>query len=79
LFNQYAENYDKMTNETAEKWTNDVIKLTGSTDKLIVTYYKKVEKVTNPVTALKFYHIENYLLTTVRAAILDEIPFVQDK
>ncbi len=79
LLTQYAENYNKMTNETADKWTADVIKQTSATDKLLVTYYKKVKKVTNPVIALQFYQMENYLLTTIRMAILNQIPFVQDK
>jgi hypothetical protein len=68
-----------MTNEVAEKWIADVIKLSSSTDKLLVTYYKKVKKATNPVIGLKFYQIESYILTSIRSAILDDIPFLQDK
>lgn len=79
LLKQYAENYDKLSNETADKWTADVIKLSAATDKLIVTYYKKVKKATNPVTALQFYQLENYFLTAIRMTILDEIPFVEGK
>jgi hypothetical protein len=79
LLNEYAANFDKMTNESADAWTGKVIKQGSETDKLLVTYYKKVKKVTNPVVALKFYQIESYLLTMIRMTILDEIPFVQDK
>jgi hypothetical protein len=79
LLKQYAENYNKFSNETADKWTADVMKLTAATDKLIVTYYKKVKKVTNPVTALQFYQIENYFLTAIRMTVLDQIPFVEGK
>jgi len=79
LLNEYAANFDKMTNESADAWTGKVIKQGSETDKLLISYYKKVKKVTNPVVALKFYQIESYLLTMIRMTILDEIPFVQDK
>jgi hypothetical protein len=79
LLKQYAENYDKMTPETADSWMKEVIKLGSSTDKLILTYYKKVKKATDPIVALKFYHIENYILTGIRVSILEEIPFVKAK
>jgi hypothetical protein len=73
----YANNYDSMKPEIAESYMKDVIKQTKATDKLIVEYYKKVKKVTDPVTALKFYHIENYILTAIRSYIYGEIPFVK--
>jgi hypothetical protein len=79
LMEQYAKNYDKMTNETAAAWTKDVIKLGAATDKLIVTYQKKISKATNPVVALQFYQMEAYFLTAIRSSILNDIPFVQPK
>jgi hypothetical protein len=79
LMKQYAENYDKMTNETAAAWTKDVIKLGSATDKLINTYQKKISKATNPVVALQFYQMEAYFLTALRSSILNDIPFVQPK
>jgi hypothetical protein len=79
LLKQYAANYSSMSNETADLWMKDLIKLSSSTDKLIVDYYKKIKKVTDSVTALKFYHIESYILTSIRVGILEEIPFVEPK
>jgi len=78
LLTFYANNHETMTNEIAKKWTDDVIKLSQSTDKLLVSYYKKVMKETDALTALKFYHIENYILTSIRIAILGEIPFISE-
>jgi hypothetical protein len=77
LLSQYADNYNSMSNETADSWMKDVLSLTKAADKLLVTYYKKVRKITDPVTALKFYHVENYILTSIRMAMLDKVPFVQ--
>ena len=79
LLNQYAENYNKLTNEFADTWTKEVLDLGKKTDALIVTYYNKVKKVTNPVVALQFYQIENYILTGIRVTILGEIPFPEKK
>jgi hypothetical protein len=79
LLEQYARTYQSMTNENADMWTKEVIKLQTATDKLIVTYYNKIKKVTNPVVALQFYQIENYILTAIRMEVLDGVPFVGEK
>ncbi len=79
LLEQYAKQYSSMTDEQADKFMKELITLQTSTDKLIVTYYKKVKKATSPIVAMQFYEIENYLLAVVRAQILDEIPFVGEK
>lgn len=79
LLNKYAANYESMSSETADAWMNDVIKLSTSTDKLLVSYYKKVKKVTDPVTALKFWHVESYILNSIRQGIVSELPFVKGR
>jgi hypothetical protein len=63
-----------MTNESADKWTTDLISLATQTDKLIVTYYKKIKKATNPVAAAQFYQIEGYILSGIRMTLLEELP-----
>jgi len=79
LLKQYAENYNSMTNETADAWMSEVMKLQKSTDKLLASYYKKIKKATDPITAFKFHHIESYILSTIRSSILEDIPFVKTK
>jgi hypothetical protein len=79
LLVQYADNYQRMSNEVADSYMKDVISQTKATDNLIIAYYKKIKKATDPVTALKFYHVENYILTSIRAYILSEVPFVKAK
>lgn len=74
LLNQYAENYAKLNNETAEAWTAKVIDLGKKTDALILSYYNKIKKATNPVVALQFYQIENYILSGIRLSILEQLP-----
>ena len=79
LFDTYLENYDKLTNETADKWTNEVITLQKNTDKLLLTYYNKIKKATNPVVALQFYQVEGYILSGIRLSILEELPLPELK
>jgi hypothetical protein len=79
LMEQYANNYEGMPGEVADKWMSDVIKLSNETDKLLQDFYKKIKKVTDPVTALKFYHVESYILNSIRQAIASEMPWVKGK
>jgi hypothetical protein len=74
LFDQYVNNYDKLNNESADKWTAEVIALGKSTDKLLVTYYKKVKKATTPMVALQFYQLEGYILSAIRISVLEALP-----
>ena len=75
LLEQYADSYDRLTNETADAWTKEVLDLSKKTDALLVTYYNKIKKITNPIVALQFYQIEGYILSGIRLKILGEIPF----
>jgi hypothetical protein len=79
LLNQYAENYNKMTNEFADSWAKQVLDMSKKTDALIVTYYNKIKKVTNPVVALQFWQVEGYILSGIRLSILEEIPLPELK
>lgn len=79
LLNQYVNNYDKMTNEFADSWTAEVMALGKKTDALLAGYYKKVKKVTNPVVALQFLQVENYILSGIRVMILEELPLPELK
>ncbi len=79
LLDQYAAQYNRMTDAQAETFLKEVTTLQSATDKLIVTYSKKIKKVTSPTVALQFYEIENYILSVIRAEILDAVPFVTVK
>ena len=77
LLNQYAEQYLTMTGEQADVWTRKVIDLQKKTDNLIVTYYGKVKAISDGIVATQFYQIENYILTGIRAEILENVPFLE--
>jgi len=76
LLKQYADEYLTMTPEQADAWTKGVIELQKKTDGLIVTYYGKVKAISDGLVATQFYQIENFILTAIRAKMLQNIPFV---
>jgi len=78
LLVDFAEKFPTLTNEEADVWMKEVIKLSKSQDKLIDTYYKKMVKATSPIVAMRFYMLEAYLLSAIRYEILDAIPFPEE-
>ena len=79
LLKQYANQYQTMTSEQADTWTKKVIELQKKTDGLIVTYYGKIKTATDGLVATQFYQIEGYILTAIRAQILENVPFLEKK
>jgi len=79
LLKQYADKYLTMTGVDAEAWTKKVMDLQKKTDKLIADYYSKVLKISDGVVATQFYQIENYILTAIRAQMLQQVPFLPNK
>jgi hypothetical protein len=79
LLKQYADQYKTMTSAQADAWTKKVMDLQKKTDNLITTYYGKVRAISDGVIALQFYQIENYILSGIRAQILENVPFVEKK
>jgi hypothetical protein len=76
LLNKYASNYGTMDDATTDKIVAETIALTTQNDKLIATYYKKVKKNCGSKTAAQFYQIESYVLSEIRAAIMENIPLI---
>jgi hypothetical protein len=76
LLERYAQNYATLDDATTDKIITDLTKLQASTDKLVVKYYGKMKKAAGVKAAAQFYQLEAYLLTMIRAAILDSIPMI---
>jgi len=79
LLKQYADQYNTLTSEQADAWTKKVMDLQKKTDALITTYYTKIKAASDGIVATQFYQIENYILTGIRAYLLENIPFVEKK
>jgi len=76
ILENYASNYLTLTDTKTDEIIADAIKQSKALDKLIVKYYKKVKKTSGSRVAAQFYHVENYLLSAVRMAVLENIPAI---
>jgi len=76
LLEKYANNYGTMDDATTTQIINETISLGAQTDKLIATYHKKMVKASGAKAAAQFFQLESYLLSVIRANILESIPFI---
>lgn len=76
LLEKYAESYDSLDDATTDEILKEMMGLQTSTDKLIGSYAKKIKKSVNVKTAAQFYQIEGYVLSKVRAKVLESIPVI---
>ncbi|WP_057938885.1 hypothetical protein [Algoriphagus resistens] len=76
LLEEYAENYDSMDEAKTSALLSDMMALQASTDKQLTKYSKKIKKEVNVKTAAQFFQIEGYILSKIRAEILENIPLI---
>jgi|SRR6187200_1490552 len=76
LLNKYAENYMTLSDEKTDEIIGEMVTLGAKTDKLAATYYGKIKKAVAIKPAAQFFQIESYINSSLRAAILEEIPFI---
>ena len=76
LLENYAANYATLDDATTSKLIKETAALGAQTDKLISTYHAKMEKSAGVKAAAQFFQLESYLLSVVRTAILENIPFI---
>ena len=76
LLNKYADQYLELDDVKTEALMKETLALGKSSDKLIISYYKKVKKTNGVKTATQFYQIEQYLKSVIRTAVFSSIPFV---
>ncbi len=74
LLEHLSDAYSNMTPEKADAVTIETIKLGEQNDKLLRSYYGKVKKVTGANIGFEFYQTELYLLTELRASLMETIP-----
>ncbi|WKK64641.1 hypothetical protein [Lutimonas zeaxanthinifaciens] len=73
LLQRYVNDYGEVRPENAENFMKQAIPIRIKTDKLRDTYYQKIKSRTDPVVAMQFYQIENYLSDAIRMELLEEI------
>lgn len=73
LLTSYVNDYGEVKPENAENFMKKVIPLRIKSDKLIDNYYQKIKTKTDPVVAMQFYQMENYLADSIKMELLEEI------
>ena len=74
LYEQTARSYNTMTPGTADSLARRYFVNRDDQEKSLEEYYAKIKTATNAVAAFEFYQAETYLLTQVRATIMQQIP-----
>jgi len=74
LYERTANAYSNMTPALADSLALQYFKNRSEQEKSLEVYYKKIKAATNPVVALQFYQAEIYLVTMIRAQIMQQIP-----
>lgn len=75
LLENYAKNYDTNDDKKIDEIMKQMFSLQSQSDKLIATYYDKMKVKAGYKAAAQFSQVEAYLASTIRAALLEEIPF----
>lgn len=73
ILTNYVNDFGEVKPQDADNFMKQAIPLRIKADKLLDSYYKKVKTKTDPIVAMQFYQIENYLSDAIRMEILEEI------
>jgi len=73
LLQSYVNDYGEVKPENADAFMKQAIPLRIKSDKLTDNYYKKIKSKTDPIVAMQFYQIENYLSDAIRMELLEDI------
>ena len=74
LYEKTAQAYSNMTAAVADSLAAQYFTNRFDQEKSLQEYYKKIKAATNPVIAFEFYQAEVYMLTQLRAGIMQQIP-----
>lgn len=76
LINDYASNYETLTDAKADELVKGTLKNHIAYEKLYTKTYNQAKKAIGAINAAKFIQLEVYLQTIIRSEILESIPFI---
>jgi hypothetical protein len=76
LIQDYAKQYDNMTDAQAKDMTDRFIKIQEDTLNLKKSYWKKFDKALGPKRTAKFYQVDNRLSLIIMFQLTSEIPLI---
>jgi hypothetical protein len=71
---EYARNYDRMTDAKADELIHNALKYRRQRSDLLAKYYERVKASLGPVQAARFVQIEEQLLTIIDLKIASALP-----
>jgi hypothetical protein len=74
LYQKTAQAYSNMTPAVADSLAKKYFTNRFNQEKSLEEYYNKIKDATNAIVAFEFYQSEVYLLTQLRASIMQQIP-----
>jgi hypothetical protein len=74
LYENTARAYSNMTPAVADSLSKQFFKNRQEQEKTLEEFYQKIKTATNAVVAFQFYQAEVYMLTQIRASIMQQIP-----
>jgi hypothetical protein len=74
LYERTAKAYSNMTAPIADSLAVQYFANRFNQEKTLEDYYKKIKSATNAIIAFEFYQAEVYMLTQLRASIMQQIP-----
>ena len=77
LIKEYAENYEKLTDEVADRLARGALDVEGRRNGLKARYYDRFKSVLSPKAAARFLQIENQMLLILDLQIAASLPIVQ--
>jgi len=77
LINNYASNYNAMTEQVASQLTTSMIQIEQDRVNLMKSYLPQFQKVLPAKLVARYYQIENKVRAAVVYALADQIPLVQ--
>ena len=77
LIKDYAEAYDKMTNDTAKKLLDELVSIEALGPKLRQTYLPKFRKVLPETKVVRYYQIENKINAALNYDLAADIPLMK--
>ena len=79
LIKDYADAYEKMSNETAKKLLDELMSIEAMGPKLRLAYLPKFRKVLPEVKVVRYYQIENKIQAALMYELAANIPLVKAK
>jgi len=78
IINDYLENFNDIEEDIADDLAKRTLKNDLALSKLHSAYYKKFKKVTTARDAAKFLQVDTYIHNTIRNAMQQELPFIDE-